>query len=322
MYDTGFEKLVTVAVPTYNDSKYLERCLKSICMQNYRKIEILVLDDGSNEDEREAIEQIIESICDERIHLLVCPHRGAGAARNVAISKANGEYLCFVDADDMVSDAYVMDMVTEAEKHGLDLVVCARSTYYHGSLYAHNGGDAGYLAEQDRVIRNVMDIKDNFHIAVCKLYRVNFLRSNQLCFSPEVLYEDMIFSFKTAFHITRAAYIPSRNYFYMARDNSRSMTMFEGVYSDYCKALSEVYLEAIQTDILPQMQSEFYVFALESLNYINSWLQQDENGQFLKAYKEAAKWIGKTIHDLRKSKDIRSDLLQICMQQQNDPFHT
>lgn len=312
MFDTDIDKLVTVAIPTYNDSEYLERCLKSICMQTYRKLEILVIDDGSNDDNKKAIESIIDTISDKRIQLFLCPHRGAGAARNIAISESKGEYLCFVDADDMVSDTYVMDMVLIAEKNMLDFVVCARSTYYHGSLYAHNGGCDYYLAGRERIISNVMNIKDNFHIAVCKLYRMDFLRSNQLYFSPEVLYEDMIYAFKTAFYASKAAYIPSRNYFYMARDNSRSMTMYDDVYSDYCIALSEVYLEAIHTDIFPEMQKEFYIFALESLNYINGWLQQDKREQHFQAYKRAAKWIGRTIHELKKSEDICTDLARVC----------
>ena len=93
--------LVSIICPMYNVSRFINRTIDCVLAQTYQNFEILVVDDCSSDESRE----IINSIGDERIHLFLCPsHEGAAAARNLAISKAKGDFVAFLDAEVQTAD--------------------------------------------------------------------------------------------------------------------------------------------------------------------------------------------------------------------------
>jgi glycosyltransferase involved in cell wall biosynthesis len=91
--------LVSVIIPAYNAERYIARTLESVLSQTYEHIEVLVVNDGSND----GTGQIIKSFClrDPRVILIEQVHSGAAAARNHAIEKAKGEFIAPIDADDI-----------------------------------------------------------------------------------------------------------------------------------------------------------------------------------------------------------------------------
>ncbi|MDD3375259.1 MAG: glycosyltransferase family 2 protein [Candidatus Omnitrophica bacterium] len=91
------KELISVIVPAYNRAEMLTRAIKSVLAQDYINFEIIVVDDASTED----IKQAVESFKDERIlYFRQQENRGAAAARNIGMRKARGEYLAFLDSDD------------------------------------------------------------------------------------------------------------------------------------------------------------------------------------------------------------------------------
>lgn len=89
--------LVSVIIPTYNRKAFLEQAINSVLTQTYEDLEIIIIDDGSDLDNRY---QKIESK-DDRIKYFIRPHRGVAAARNFGVSVSSGEYLAFLDSDDL-----------------------------------------------------------------------------------------------------------------------------------------------------------------------------------------------------------------------------
>lgn len=91
--------LVSVIVPAYNASRFIGETLNSVLSQSYGNIEVIVVDDGSQDETL----QIVESIAtmDARVTLLQQPNKGVAAARNLAIEKSRGEYIAPIDADDL-----------------------------------------------------------------------------------------------------------------------------------------------------------------------------------------------------------------------------
>lgn len=114
--------LVSIVVPVYNQKRErFERCIDSICNQTYQRIEAIVVDDGSSEEN-----YLIEmEVCskDKRIILLRQENAGSGAARNNGIKNANGEYILFLDSDDMLSEYAIEDAINCLAKEEADLVV-------------------------------------------------------------------------------------------------------------------------------------------------------------------------------------------------------
>ena len=92
------EKLVSVIIPTYNRSSFLKEAIQSVLNQSYNNFEIIVIDDGS-EDETE---KVIQSFNDSRIKYLKREHTGSPAfIRNQGMKIAKGEYIAFLDSDDL-----------------------------------------------------------------------------------------------------------------------------------------------------------------------------------------------------------------------------
>lgn len=114
------EKLISVIVPVYNGEAYLEACLKSICRQSYRNLEIIVVDDGSRDGSVELIRRLAAE--DSRIKL--CEHgenKGLFGARITGFHASHGDYIGFVDSDDEVSIDWFRLLYQTAEEQGNDI---------------------------------------------------------------------------------------------------------------------------------------------------------------------------------------------------------
>jgi glycosyltransferase involved in cell wall biosynthesis len=111
-------KLVSVVVPAYNCERYLPEALESILVQTYRPIEIIVVDDGSTDGSRDSAERFVPPVRYWRQ-----PHRGAAAARNRGVDLATGDFLAFLDADDLWAEDKLTLQITAFHTHPeLDMV--------------------------------------------------------------------------------------------------------------------------------------------------------------------------------------------------------
>lgn len=97
--------LVSVIIPVYNVEKYLRRCLNSVIDQEYKNIEIILVNDGSTDNSLEMAISYKEK--DKRIKVFSQENQGLSAARNTGLDKSQGEYIIFIDSDDYVSKDYV-----------------------------------------------------------------------------------------------------------------------------------------------------------------------------------------------------------------------
>ena len=118
---------VSVIVPVYNAEKTVRMCLDDIVKQTLREIEIICVDDGSDDNTPAILEEYRRK--DGRIRIIRQENRGAGAARNAGMQRAQGEYLCFLDADDL----FEPDMLERAwkccRKTGADICVWAADAF-------------------------------------------------------------------------------------------------------------------------------------------------------------------------------------------------
>lgn len=113
---------VTVIVPCYNVADYIDRCLSSVKCQSFADYELVLIDDGSTDS---TLEKCVEwKQRDDRIILVSRHNAGLGAARNLGISIAHGEYVTFLDADDWWREDYLHQMVQGSQDGQNDLVVC------------------------------------------------------------------------------------------------------------------------------------------------------------------------------------------------------
>src|SRR5690606_5147714 len=110
--------VLSVVVPIYNVAPYLGECLSSIANQYYRDLEVIMVDDGSSDDSAAIAEKFADA--DPRFRLIRQPNRGLGAARNTGVSHATGDYLMFVDSDDVIPPYAAELLITAIEQSGSD----------------------------------------------------------------------------------------------------------------------------------------------------------------------------------------------------------
>lgn len=122
--------LVSIVVPVYNTEKYLDRCISSIINQTYQYIEILLIDDGSTDKSGEICDLWMAK--DSRIQVLHKKNEGAGIARNYGIDHAKGEYICFFDSDDYISEDAIDKAYRRAVEDKADIVILGRYLAKYG----------------------------------------------------------------------------------------------------------------------------------------------------------------------------------------------
>ena len=102
------ELLISIIIPVYNTSLYIEKCINSVYNQTYSNKEIIVIDDGSNDETKEKLNQLSSKIN----ILLHQENKGQSSARNLGIKKATGKYIIFIDSDDFVETNFCEKLIT------------------------------------------------------------------------------------------------------------------------------------------------------------------------------------------------------------------
>lgn len=114
--------LISLIMPVFNGSTYIEATLRSIQNQTFTKYELIVVDDGSTDDTIEILEKYSRQ--DSRIKIIKQNHVGAGEARNKGVEMSSGHYLFFVDSDDLFRKDMLSTLYTRAVLTNADLIVC------------------------------------------------------------------------------------------------------------------------------------------------------------------------------------------------------
>lgn len=112
--------LVSIIIPVYNCEAYIADCLDSILNQSYKKIEVIIVDDGSTDSTKFILENYKKI---SNIKLIFQENTGVSSARNLGIKLSSGKYICFVDGDDFIDENYIKRLVEEVDDSNLQLPI-------------------------------------------------------------------------------------------------------------------------------------------------------------------------------------------------------
>ena len=133
------EKLVSVIIPAYNIEDYIGRCLDSIISQTYKNLEIIVVDDGSRDHTGEILDNYAKK--DRRIKVIHKENGGVSSARNKGIEAAEGDYIGFIDGDDLIEPEMYKTLVDLLEEENADIAHCGYQMVFPDRVdYYHNTG--------------------------------------------------------------------------------------------------------------------------------------------------------------------------------------
>ena len=203
--------LISIIVPTYNVEKYIRTCIESILAQTYRNIEVIIVNDGSTDQSLAVISDLICS--HHNIKVINQKNQGLSVARNTGIDAATGKYIAFVDADDKIKPDFVSSLYQIADKTGADIV--------RGSFRDFNGNIPKGWVPVFNVPTNygtiVLDqfLSSNISFVVwSSIYRLDFINSNHIRFTPGILFEDADFTIRAYMLAKLVATSPEPNYAY------------------------------------------------------------------------------------------------------------
>ncbi len=219
---------VSVIIPVFNTSVYLEDTLKSIVEQTLKSIEIICVDDGSTDDSLSRLERWAEQ--DRRISVYHQENGGLSRTRNVGMSHARGAYLYFMDSDDILDREALECLYQKAEQERLDVL------YFDGKSFFENeqlqANHAGFVNNYQRrhcydgvyqgqaLFAELRQNGEYLSSACLQLVRASYLRENHIRFHDGIIHEDNAFTFETILRAARAAHLGSVFFYRRVRDNS------------------------------------------------------------------------------------------------------
>lgn len=272
-------KIISIIIPVYNVERYLETCMESILKQTYKNIEIILVDDGSTDFSGKMCDHYAE--IDKRVKVIHKENGGLSDARNKGILQASGEYIMFVDSDDMVSYDFVEYLLNLLKDNSADIAICDpvhchpdKKCYFEEETFRK-------VFEPEEAIVEMLYQKSFLVAAWGKLYKRECF--NDISFPYGMLFEDSAIMYKVFDKTKKIVYGNAKLYGYMHREGSITTKSFSKKDCDIliiCNQLSE-YM-SVRSEKL-QNASRSYQAAAAFRIYMNA----PRNGMFKSEIKES-----------------------------------
>lgn len=235
------EELISVIIPVYNVEKYLDRCMQSVLKQTYRNLEIILVDDGSTDASGKICDEYREK--DDRIKVIHKENGGASSARNVGLKIATGNFIGFVDSDDLIVGdmyEYLSDLLHQTNA---DLVSCCCTTKIKELDYKNKNE-----VLREYIGREIMELfyrikGGGSFISPCrKLYKREILEN--LYFLEGKINEDVLFAYEVCKRAKKIVESNQNKYYYFKND--AGVTRSKLCKKDY--ALLEIWDEIVSRE--------------------------------------------------------------------------
>ena len=216
------QPLISVIVPVYNVEKYLRPCVESILEQTYKNIEVILVNDGSTDKSKAICLELAEK--DKRISYYEKANSGLSDTRNVGLEKAKGEYITFVDSDDLLAPNAVRTLYELCRKYDTEIAVGKISHFVDGEQPYYKTQTRENVFGQDEAICNFLYQKEISTSACGKIYRASDLKNVR--FKSNILYEDNLFLSDVLNQVQKVIYTDEECYGYRHRANSITTKLF------------------------------------------------------------------------------------------------
>lgn len=196
---------VTVVVPVYNTEHQLERCVSSLITQTYLNLEIILVNDGSTDNSLSICNYFSQTY--PNIKVFSTENHGPSHARNIGLTHATGDYICFCDADDWVERGYIEELIKNIEENQTDMSVC--NWFYNEKPYS--GVNNMVKQSLDALIYLVKQSRGNYLAVWGKLFKKDQLP----IFDESIAYlEDGLFLYEYLLKVDSVSFIEKNLYHY------------------------------------------------------------------------------------------------------------
>ena len=205
-------KSVSVIVPFYNVENYIEKCLETLVNQTLEDIEIIIVNDGSQDRSIDVVKRFLGKY-PEKLVYLEKENGGLSDARNYAIPYAKGEYIAFLDSDDYVEKTMYKDMYELAKKENSDMVECD----FYWEYPDKKKEDIGNLYSNKKEMMEKVRV-----VAWNKLIKKEVLDKSKVLFPKGLRYEDVEFTYKLIPFLDKVSFLKKACVHYIQREGSIS----------------------------------------------------------------------------------------------------
>ncbi|KEY18519.1 glycosyltransferase [Kaistella antarctica] len=256
--------LVSIVVPCYNVEKYIEACINSVLVQDYENWECILINDGSKDNTLEIIKSFESK--EIRISVFTQENLGLSATRNKGIDNANGEFLFFLDSDDILSNDAISNLVSCFENNDIITGITTASAFSNGTIVKESQllypkeGTVTFPNNHFEVLIRTMETGLT-PVAQNRLYRKDFIDKNDLRFKSGIVHEDELWFFETMLLAENVKFINSETYFYRI-DNQDSITKNVGDRNleSYIQIMEEIIEKYSQHDRFTLIASWYAVY--------------------------------------------------------------
>lgn len=207
---------ISIVVPIYNVEEYVERCIISVKNQTYENIEIILVNDGSQDNSLDICNQYANH--DSRIKVINKNNGGLSEARNLGIEKSTGEYILLVDGDDSIEVTTCEELVNIIENNLVDMVIFKHNKIINENKISSNDSYRIEVINSEEAYRRYLYGEEVIPAAWSKLYKRNLF--NEIKFPKGKLAEDFATAHKYILQCEKIAYYDKSLYNYYIRENS------------------------------------------------------------------------------------------------------
>jgi glycosyltransferase involved in cell wall biosynthesis len=222
---------VSVIVPVYNTEKYLPDCLDSIINQTFKDIEIICINDGSTDNSVEILEKYTKK--DSRIKVITQKNQGLSGARNTGTKNAQGEYLQFVDSDDLLELNAIEVLYKRAKKDNLDMVMFNikprlvdkkhKERYENYIKYYKRNKTYPEVLTGQEMFYEMRKNSDYLPSAVIYMTKADLIKKNNITFYEGIIHEDNLFTIQLILQAKKVSHINKELYIRNVREGSIMM---------------------------------------------------------------------------------------------------
>ena len=208
--------IISIIVPIYNVEDYLKECIDSILRQTFKNIEIILVNDGSTDRSYE----ICKTFRDDRIILINKKNGGLSDARNKGVEASSGEYIVFVDSDDVIHHQLIEELAHNLFRYNADISGCNLVKFHDGETvnWACDNPEIQQWNSEEIMAHLVGEYSHELTVACCKMYHRSVILSHP--FPSGKIHEDEFTSYKILGSCKSFIYSPKKLYGYRQRKNS------------------------------------------------------------------------------------------------------
>lgn len=220
------KELVSVIIPVYNVEKYIEKCLRSVMNQTYTNIEIIVVNDKTPDHSME----IVRRLADEDNRIVILEHEvnsKQGAARNTGLKASKGEYIIFLDSDDVLTLDAVEILYNAIKKDNFDMVISRMGWSHHGKIEPVAYIEAKLCAYELFSKQNLREMENTYMYVgqVCnRIHSRKLLMDNNIFFPEGIFWEDVPFSIECWLCAQKISYIREYTYLRIEREDAENLS--------------------------------------------------------------------------------------------------